>query len=476
MAWTGPRCACAAGSWPSAPTSTTGPPSLPGPAALPIGPPAAGPTPVLPPPSSSQTLKSTSPTPRAFEDFFRVPRPLLSRWRLRPVQTLLLLRRGHKTLGTFSKVLLRRWFEAGKLSGSRIWNSTGNSYKVTLHLSRPRVPLYPKGTWAPTHCGSWVPLTTERRHGLSISPVQNELAVNLADTVAPARGPLLIAIGQGTADLRGHRTPPPRRDTDDPLPNAPAQTDARGPMTVVHLKAGSVLNALADLGPLALQATAVVITLSLLHLHAGIGVARLPLVGPMGPAWLRGLLGAPRRCHCGGHHLINDGLPIPHGTVIHLLRPVLEGLIIAYHLLLLGRLHPKGPEPRVSLSPVASPGLSAGNVAHIPMIRIFVSCDCGWTAMMNIIHIAPIHVVPLNQDNLHPWMTLLSLWKRSKNFSPIWSRRQHSRTTQIQSRIVPPISSWYHTYAHLHWERGLYRGVPRSHQPYALSDGGITPD
>ena len=41
------------------------------------------------------------------------------------------------------------------------------------------------------------------------SPVQNELAVILANTVAPARGPLLIATGPGTADLRRHRTPPP---------------------------------------------------------------------------------------------------------------------------------------------------------------------------------------------------------------------------------------------------------------------------
>ena len=190
-------------------------------------------------------------------------------------------------------------------------------------------------------------------------------------------------------------------------------------MTVVHLQAGSVLNPLADLGPLALQVTGVVITLNLLHLSAGIGVARLPLVGPTGPARLRGLLGAPLRRLRGGHHLIDDGLDIPHRTVTHRLRPVLEGLIIVYHPLLLGRLHPKGPEPRVSLSPVTSPGLSAGNVAHIPMIRIFVSCDCGRTTMMNIIHLVLIHVVPLNQDNLHPWMTLLSLRQRSKNFSMI---------------------------------------------------------
>ena len=352
--------------------STPGPTSLLGPAALPIRPITAGPTPVLPPPSSSQNLKSTSPPPRAFADFFRVPCPLLSRWRWRPVRTLRLLRSCPKTLGTFSKVLHRRWFEAGKLSGSRIWNSTGNNYKVTLHLSQLRVPLYPKGTWAPTHCGSWVPLTTERRHGLSISPVQIELAVILADTVAPTRGPLLIATGPGTADLRRHRTPPPRRDTGHPLPNALAETDTRGPMTVAHLKAGSVLNALADLGPLALQVTGVVITLTLLHLSAGIGVARLPLVGPTGPARLRGLLGALLRRLHGGHHLIDDGLDIPHRTVTYRLRPVLEGLIIVYHPLLLGRLHPKGPEPRVSLSPVTSPGLSAGNVTHIPIVVVVI--------------------------------------------------------------------------------------------------------
>ena len=131
---------------------------------------------------------------------------------------------------------------------------------------------------------------------------------------------------------------------------------------------------------------------------------------------------------------------IPHRTVTYRLRPVLEGLIIVYHPLLLGRLHPKGPEPRVSLSPVTSPGLSAGNVTHIPMIRIFVSCVCGWTTM-NIILLVLIHVVPLNQDNHHPWMNLLSLRQRSKNFSMIWSRRQHYRTTPTQSRIVSPITN-----------------------------------
>ena len=335
----------------------------------------------------------------------------------------------------------------------------GNSFKVMLHLSRLQAPLYPKGTWAPTHCGRWVPLTTERRHGLSISPVQNEQAVTLATTAAPARGLLLIALGQGTADLRRHRAPLLPRDTDHPLPSAHAETDARGPMTVVHPKAGNVLNAIADLGPLALQVTGAVIILPLLHLHAGIGVARLPLVGPPGPAWLRGLLGAPHRRLRAGLHLIDDGLAIPHATVLHLLRPVLVGLIIAYHPPLLGRLHPKGLEPRISLTLAAPPGLSARSVVNTHMIRIFVSCDCGRTLMMNIILLALIHVVPPNQDNLLPWMTLISLRQRSKNFSPIWYRRQNFRTTPIPFRLVLPINSWSHMYAHLRRHLLLSRTV-----------------
>ena len=46
--------------------------------------------------------------------------------------------------------------------------------QVTLHLSQLWVPLFRPRTWAPTLCSSWVPLTTERRHGLSVRPLQNE--------------------------------------------------------------------------------------------------------------------------------------------------------------------------------------------------------------------------------------------------------------------------------------------------------------
>ena len=421
--------------------STPGPTSLLGPAALPIGPTTAGPMPVLPPPSSSQNLKNTSSLPphthtHALSRIFSgatppfIPMALASSANVAaPPQ---LPQDPRKILQGPTPEMVRSW--------KAEWFKDIKLYWQQLQGDAPpqstEGPAVSQGNMGPDALRQLSPSA----HGLSISPVQNELAVILADTVAPARGPLLIATGPGTADLLRHRTPPPRRDTGHPLPNALAETDTRGPMTVAHLKAGSVLKALTNLGPLALQVTGVVITLTLLHLSAGIGVARLPLVGPTGPARLRGLLGAPLHRLCGGHHLIDVGLDIPHRTVTHRLRPVLEGLIIVYHPLFLGRLHPKGPEPRVSLRPVTSPGLSAGNVTHIPMIRIFVSCVCGRTTM-NIILLVLIHVVPLNQDNHHPWMNLLSLRQRSKNFSMIWSRRQHYRTTPTQSRIVSPITN-----------------------------------
>ena len=64
-----------------------------------------------------------------------------------------------------------------------------------LNPPRPWVPLLLTSTWAPTHCSSRVPLTTERHHGLSIRPVQSELAVTHVATVDLARCPLRITLG-----------------------------------------------------------------------------------------------------------------------------------------------------------------------------------------------------------------------------------------------------------------------------------------
>ena len=188
---------------------------------------------------------------------------------------------------------------------------------------------------------------TERRHRLSIRPVQNELAVTHVDTVDPARGSLRIDIGQGSDGLQRLLNPPPRRDACRLLPNAHDGTDVRFPMTAAHQKVGSVLHALAALGNLAPHVPVVVTHPILLHLTAGTGVARLPLVGLPGPAWLGGLLGVPP-CHHIGVHLLIIGGPVDHpGAVSHHLRPAPGALIKGWPIHPLGRLHLKGIGPLV---------------------------------------------------------------------------------------------------------------------------------
>ena len=266
---------------------------------------------------------------------------------------------------------------------------------MTLHLSQQWVPLFLTRTWAPTHCGSWVPLTTERRHGLSIRPVQSELAVTHVVTVDPARSPLRITLGQGSDGLHRLRTLPPRRDVCHLLPNA-----------------------LAALGNLAPQVHVVVTNPILLHLTAGTGVARLPLVGPPGPAWLRGLLGVPPRRHSGGHPLIIGGPVDLPGAVSHHFRPAHRTLIIGGPLHHLGRLHLKGTGPIVSPHDVTAPSLLAWNVTLIHMTWTFACCNPGRKMMISIPPVL-IHVTLLLQDNLPQWMTLLSAEKVQKLFDDL---------------------------------------------------------
>ena len=212
---------------------------------------------------------------------------------------------------------------------------------------------------------------------------------------------------------------------------------------------------------LAPQVAVVMIPHILLHLTVGTGVARLPLVGPPGPAWLRGLLGVPPHRRRDDHLLITDGLAIHPGTVTHHLCPALGVLIIACPLPHLGRLHPKGAGPIASHLNVTPPGLPAWSVTPIHMIQTFISCDCGRTMMMNNIQQVHIHVIPLNQDNLHLWMPLSYLRKKCKNFWLTLSLRQPFRTTRIPSRIVLLTNSWYPMYARLLLRLQIYRTVNR---------------
>ena len=147
--------------------------------------------------------------PCAFADFFRGPRPLLSRRRLQPAWLLRLSRWIRRLMRTFIQDLLQPWSRTGKRKCSRTCDCTGSSCKVTLHLSQLWVPLFPRETWAPTHCGSWVPLATERRHGLSISPVQNEQAASLADAAVHVRDHLVTVLDEGTVVPGRLRTPLP---------------------------------------------------------------------------------------------------------------------------------------------------------------------------------------------------------------------------------------------------------------------------
>ena len=192
----------------------------------------------------------------------------------------------------------------GKKNSWLTWKPIGNNLLVTLHLSKQWVPLFLLRTWAPTRCSSWVPLTTERRHGLSVRPCQNELAIASVTVVDPARGPLLTEIGLGSDGLKCLLTPPPRPDACLLLPSAHDGTSVMSPVRPVHQKVVSAPQGHAVLGDLAHHFPAVVVLL--LHLTAGPGIARLPLVFPV-PTWLGGLLGVHPWRHAGVHLLLIGG-------------------------------------------------------------------------------------------------------------------------------------------------------------------------
>ena len=92
----------------------------------------------------------------------------------------------------------------------------------------------------------------------------------------------MTAPDEGTVALGCLRTPLPAV-AGLLLPIAPAQT-AQGPRTVVPQKVVRAHSAPPDLGPRAPAVIGAATLLRLRHLHVDSGVARLPLVGPSGPA------------------------------------------------------------------------------------------------------------------------------------------------------------------------------------------------
>ena len=195
-------------------------------------------------------------------------------------------------------------------------------------------------------------------------------------------------------------------------------------MTAVHRKVGSVPHAHAALGDLALQFPAVVTLPLLLHLTAGTGVARLPLVVLPGPTWLGGLLGVPHCRHVGVHLLIIGGAVDLPGAVSHHLRPAPGALIVGWPYHPPGRLHLKGIGPLVPLHSVTAPGLPARSVSLTLMIQTFTSCDSVRTMMTSI--------PPVLRFTWFPWprTIYLSGWisvvrgKRAETFC--WSHNSSS--------------------------------------------------
>ena len=167
-----------------------------------------------------------SPTPALSWSFFGCHAPFLSSWpgtlyHCPPQVSPLWLPRWHnQMLWTLHRALPRTWSRAGRRTSCARSNLAGHSSLVTLHLSRPWVPLFLLRTWAPTRCGSWVPLTTERRYGLSVRPDQNEQTVASVKAVVLVSDLLLTDIGTGSGTAECLLTPPSRPDACLLPPNA----------------------------------------------------------------------------------------------------------------------------------------------------------------------------------------------------------------------------------------------------------------
>ena len=199
---------------------------LPGPTGRFPGPFSGGPVPVPPTVPALPDSEMHSPTPRAFAEFFRVPHPLLSSrpgtlyHRPPQISPLWLPRWHNQMLWSLHRALPRTWSRAGRRTSCARSNLAGHSSLVTLHLSRPWVPLFLLRTWAPARCGSWVPQTTERRYGLSVRPDQNEQTVASVKAVVLVSDLLLTDIGTGSGTAESLLTPPPRPDACLLPPNA----------------------------------------------------------------------------------------------------------------------------------------------------------------------------------------------------------------------------------------------------------------
>ena len=191
-----------------------------------------------------------------------------------------------------SSSTFKHWWRTGKTLSSWPCRPGYRFWWVTLYLSQPRVPLFPR-IWTPMRCGRRVPLVTERHRGLNISPVQREL------TVAPGPGDLQVMC------LRQAETDGLTCDSfETPVPHHPHLADhhhhSNGwepPALVLYAARALRMTTGTALFHVAIEllliltpaVTAVPLTPSLNDV--GTEIVPLSLVGTLRPAWLGDLPG-----------------------------------------------------------------------------------------------------------------------------------------------------------------------------------------
>ena len=186
--------------------SSMGPVRFPGPSTLAGGPPTEGPLPHLLPPTSSSVSKNAASPPLRFRGFFPGATPPFVQKEATTSVTTAALQMNPQTDENVSPgpppAVVQDWktqiFEDMRLYWKQLQGDAPPQSTVG--------PAVPQGNMGPD---ALVPLATERRHGLSISPVQNEQAASLADAAVHARDHLVTVLDEGTVVPGRLRTPLP---------------------------------------------------------------------------------------------------------------------------------------------------------------------------------------------------------------------------------------------------------------------------
>ena len=161
--------------------------------------------------SSFYCAKKHLSSPQRFEDFFRATPPFIPTASSSSVN-IAALPQTPQDAGTLSQgptpEMVLGWKE-------EFMEDMRNCWKQFVGDAPPQSTVGPSVSHENMGPDALRQLTIERRHGLSIRPVQSELAVTHVVTVDPARSPLRITLGQGSDGLSSsegrQRSTRPRR-------------------------------------------------------------------------------------------------------------------------------------------------------------------------------------------------------------------------------------------------------------------------